>query len=653
MNITRHGQRMYPQPVAAPQGAFLPSPEGLFGTGTSSGKRSSNSGSKDSSKKDEAYKAMPIHSLRLQQEEAAVRMTHTRLQSIAYDKLSNEYKGDVEAFQEGEMKKYIEGKDDNNFYSIMSEGLALKGQHKTNIVLAEVEYDKWIKKSADIDANKANDQIIEDQHGYPIRWSPDGGIYNVSANENGAIIYRDQNSGKEIEKEVGDTLPMLTQEQYMQYVWQTNDFKGGKALGPGKYYDSFDTNQAYFQDELNTFLNAAASARNQSGGSSFQFVPSGGIPGSTAADVSRAWNFLAETQTVGYSNVNNLMAAVATVYNSVSEIARKDLRQEWYAAQRSGRAFISPKANPDNKDGYEAGNDLSLETFMYNRAVGGASVRMDQGVVSSTNLNMMDAYNKAPKEAEAPKEPRLGYMLNPERIVANGEGVIMDFYDKTPAFDKDGKAIYNRHEEYVAVSRISDPFMLQEINAQYVNPNKSGDEQYIYTVEQAIGSNKVLGLDGIYYDFKGTESKFAGFTEKLIVGPQYGLDESGEPTEKMLGYNQPEGVEAGKQTYMVGRIKVAHVKKFRRQNTRPEALSENKAIKTKTGSRYLEDIGAEYEGILNQDMFIEVMIPTGDLTNASGVGMRAPTTETGLMLKNLQERQVGNETFRSLVTPKK
>lgn len=667
MKMLRSGQRMFTAPVSPREKMFLPSPEGLFGigqAGTTAG-RSSSSSSKPQGTEDEVFYR---HKLELENERTQLSMLETSLKNVAFDKLTNEYKGDLAAFQEGEMKKMISG-DDSSFYSLMARARQQKSVYMANQVSAKMERKRWDKMVEKMGSDNAINMVLEDDHGNPMRVGPDGEMYRVAINENDTPYYVSE-TGKSMTFEDGSNMPYVTAGQYMQGLFYKTGYQNGVAIGPSKYYDTYDMSQSYFQNEMNALLGYAAQGDRKYGSSSAYLGNLDELDPNAdpekAASLGAAWKVLVETKSTQWSNERNLKTAVATLYNNLSDMGKKDLRQEWYRAQMSGQVFYKPGTKKGEKPEGKSGKNLDLDTFLYNRAIGQAESRIIEGRDVTTNISTMEGFNKDNLETMGyGKATPWQVAMHPDNIVAaSGGPTYFEFFEDTGKKDADGNIIYEKQASgntYIAT--IEDPLFLNQVNEKFIDPTKEGRDRYIYDADLILPS-KVMTNNGQLITFKDVGAKFAGLTGRRMVGPQLQTDGIGGYSEKLTGTNTPDGNMAGRQVYAEAKIHVEEVRNFRKQNQMMERISEksNEFRKRKINdSKYIEDwFGGEYSNTnwltQNKEATITVWVPLGIESQISGAGLRTETggnaSVLGMIAQSVAEKQKASNFLKTNSTAK-
>lgn len=555
----RNNQRMYLKPIEASDKFFLPDPSNYFGSVARRASSDSTS-SKSSDSEPKANKAMWQHNFLLDQEKRMVDIAQTQLENQALDLLVNTYNGDVSAFQRGEFDKMQKGE---GFYANMSRVQNANSIYRSNKLSAEMELAKWEGLAEKARTDEALNMVIEDDYNNPMRRGNDGKIYQLGKNENGALVYMAED-GTVKPKEEGDKFDYLTMQDYLQTVYFQSGYQDGVAVGPRNYKESYDMKQQAFMTEIKDILTAAAARTNESGGKQEFLVGRDQIPmdANAARSVADNWTFLKTVEQSGYSNVKNLMTAVDSIYSSLSPNAKRDLRQRLYQAQRSGVQMQSaPNIKGESK--IESGQDLSMETFVYNLAIGRAASMFDQGSTRKESFNMLTDFNKDSNQGNAPKMTTWEMLNNPTFIDQQGE--LLDENWSFIVQDENNPEGYNKETMPVKAVTVNDPTLVAKIN-DVLAPRNSSGEIMPRPVEE-LGIKSGLGQNGQIIDLDGTGAVILGATGRFANMPFF-RTKNGKLTEE-TEYTWQEDAEGNKFKdnrkipYMEIKVKVKHVGIFR------------------------------------------------------------------------------------------
>lgn len=671
----KNNQRMYLKPLQASEKFFLPDPSNYFSGGLAKDSSKSKSNSKSDSAENKPNTAMFLHGVRLDQEKQTIASAQSRLESKAIDLLTNKYNGDVSEFQRGEYREFEQGK---GFYADMSEMQQKQSLYRANKFTAEVEYKKWQAMLDKATSDEALNMVIEDEYNQPMRAGQDGNIYQITQNSKGGLVYRSAN-GKTMTKEQGDSLPYVTMSDYLQKTFMDTDYENGTAMGPANYYESYDFKEKPFSTELDKIMAIAKS--NKSGGSTTNeyLVGKNQIPmdATAAQSVADSWVFLKETSGSVSSNVSAINAAVNNVYSALSEEGRRDLRQQWYKAKKSGQQYASPPdINGEVK--VQSGEDLPIETFVYNLAAGKAPYQYEQTSTQSSTFQMLNDFNK--DDGGGPgseKVTSLATWLNPAIIMGQGDSQVMSFVNK----DEDSKDGYSFVQMETPILQ-ADPFLTRQLNEALIPTSSTGERNFPTT--ESLGIKEALAPNGQFVDVSDANTELVNVTGRSALFPMYEMQD-GKPTENIqyeikYGENNKPYKDVAKEQYLEIEVKVADVKKFRRKQNyydleeQPsnleyvveglarynmydvEGLHEMNTITAPKGSKslkkfqnpssnYIEhQFGMDYSGYINKDGNMKIWVKANSVTSGtSGTNVKAETSgNANLIMRQIQASEMNN-----------
>ena len=508
----RNNQRMYLKPIEASDKFFLPDPSNYFGAAARRSSSDSTS-SKSSDSEPKANKAMWQHNFLLDQEKRMVDIAQTQLENQALDLLVNTYNGDVNAFQRGEFDKMQKGE---GFYANMSRVQNANSIYRSNKLSAEMELAKWEGLAEKARTDEALNMVIEDDFNNPMRRGNDGKIYQLGKNENGALVYMAED-GTVKPKEEGDKFDYLTMQDYIQSVYFQSGYQDGVAVGPRNYKESYNMKEQAFMTEIKDILTAASARRNESGGKQEFLVGRDQIPmdANAAKSVADNWTFLKTVEQSGYSNVKNLMTAVDSIYSSLSPNAKRDLRQRLYQAQRSGVQMQSaPNIKGESK--IESGQDLSMETFVYNMAIGRAASMFDQGGSRKESFNMLTEFNEGSNQQNVPKMTTWEMLTNKTFIESTGDP--LDENWSAIVEDEANPEAFNREPMNVKAVTINDPLMMSTINSMFVS--REGGKYVSKPVEE-LGITDALAQNGQWINLENVGATAQRATGRIANLPYF------------------------------------------------------------------------------------------------------------------------------------
>lgn len=665
---------MYLKPIQASEKAYLPDPSNYFSGGSAQSSTKSKSTSKSDKEKDNSNNAMFLHSIRLDQEKKAIESSQSRLESKALDLLTNKYNGDVAEFQRGEYGEFEQGE---GFYADMSKVQKKQALHRANKFAAEVEYKKWQSMLDKAMSDEALNMVIEDEYNQPMRAGQDGNIYQITQNSKGGSVYRSEN-GNTMTKEQGDSLPYVTMSDYLQKVYMNTDYENGTAKGPANYYETYDFKEKPFSTELDKIMAIAKANKSGGTGTNEYLVGKDQIPmdATAAQSVADSWVFLKQTSQSISSNVSAINAAVNNVYSALSEEGRRDLRQQWYKAKKSGQQYASPPdINGEVK--VQSGEDLPIETFVYNLAAGKAPYQYEQTSTQSSTFQMLNDFNKE-AGPESEKVTTLATWLNPAIIMGQGDPQVMSFVNK----DEDSKDGYSFVQMETPILQ-ADPFLTRQLNEALIPTSSTGKRNFPTT--ESLGIREALAPNGQFVDISDTNSKLVGVTGRSALFPMYEMQD-GKPTENIqydIKYdaNNKPYKDVAKEQYFEIEVKVADVKKFRRKqnyydleeqpsnlgyvveglarynmydveglhemNTRTAPKS-SKGLKKfqNPSSNYIEhQFGMDYSGLVNKDGNMKIWVKANSVTSGtSGTNVKTETSgNANLIMRQIQASEMNNK----------
>lgn len=383
MRTLRNGQRMYGSALPAIE-MKLPSPEGLFNIPAASGNGNGTGSFRSSKDQENGGNYLPGHEIGLAKEKALLDYGYNSVYNKAYSLLKNEYGGDEQRFQEGEMAKFQAG--EPNFYTDLTKQQNNNARYYANESLADVHRKAYDAQEAEILANGANKQVIETPDGRPI-FNVNGEMRSLGMNREKQMVLRSIENPKspDIPYSKDQVFPYVTQEDILnKALYQTGYDQNGIAEGP-KYFDSYDMNENTFQTALDRIAGNAAAAMNSSEGNSVALI--NGLNSSLLQDATggkyttpeQAYLYLASQKNKTSTNLESINRASKMIYNSLSTNELRDARQELYAAQMSGKLYGSLE-HPEGVSGM----DLDLDTYLLNRfdAVAAPRVRTETSTIT-------------------------------------------------------------------------------------------------------------------------------------------------------------------------------------------------------------------------------------------------------------------------------
>jgi hypothetical protein len=504
---------MYLKPIQASDKFFLPDPTNYFGTAARRSASGSSSSKSESDKEPKANKAMWQHNFLLDQEKRMIDIAQTQLENQALDLLVNTYNGDVNAFQRGEFDKMQNGE---GFYANLSRVQNANSIYRSNKLSAEMELQKWEGLAEKARTDEALNMVIEDDFNNPMRRGNDGKIYQLGKNENGALVYM-ADDGTVKPKEEGDKFDYLTMQDYLQSVYFQSGYQDGVAVGPRNYKETFDMKQQTFMTEIKDILSAAASTKNESGGKQEYLVGKDQVPmdANAAKSVADNWTFLKTVEQTGYSNVKNLLTAVNSIYSSLSPNAKRDLRQRLYQAQRSGVQMQSAP-NIKGESQIESGQDLSMETFVYNMAIGRAASMFDQGGSRKESINMLTDFNEGSNQQNQPKMTTWEMLTNKDFIESTGDPLDKNW--SAIVEDEADPDSFNREPMNVKAITINDPLMMSTINSMFVS-REGGN--YVSKPVEELGITDALAQNGQWINLEGVGATAQRATGRIANMPYF------------------------------------------------------------------------------------------------------------------------------------
>lgn len=540
MATYRAGQRMYGAPVKISVQPFIPSPEGLFGSGGGSSSGSSNSSSSSSSGREtDGGKYMRLHEMGMEQEKYMLKTSLNVLQNKAYNLLKDEYGGNVARFQEGEMQKYMDDPNGDNFYALMQKQHMLNSQYYGNEAAAATfkkQYDLQYEK---IKTDNAFGQVLETDDSRPI-YNYDGTAVRIVEDDKGAKFYVSADGNSDFKPvqitSKNENIPFMRQQDHMNNVFNNTGYVNGQAVN-AKYYETVDMTKSHFQNRLQTIAQNVKTAMNTREGNQLAAVTGlegeqivNGLANKTldknqsAQAAKQGYVFLANVVGKVSTNYEAIQNAVNLVMNSMSEIEKKDARQEWYKFQESGYGIKDPETGK-----MLSGKDIPFEVFIADRARSVLTPVAQSDQSNRTSISELPNFNEAATSSKATTP--LAAVTNPSFIARTG--VSTDFV--VPIKNKDGQMIAKPVSGYK--SNTMTPMMTADINSKYfVNYNETDPNKRYYQSPEILGQQIMLANGSLVNTAELYEAGWmlAGVTGTSYVTPQHKRDAQNNRTNELV-----------------------------------------------------------------------------------------------------------------------